>query len=143
MSYVICAECGELAPLETTGAACRACLGFEPRKEVETVICQSCKGINGHRDPFCPELDLKAILSEPEETNWHPAIQVVETVKDREEAETVLAGLRIQVDHVASRILEPTYHEPLRVQAIMETNGEYPHGWLPDGCKHVMWRGRF
>lgn len=139
MDYVKCAECGESVPLETTGAACQACLGFESHGET----CPSCKGINGHRDPFCPELDLKAILSEPDETVWTPAIQVVETAKDRREAETLLAALRIQIDHVASRILEPTYYEPLRVQAIMETNGEYPNGWLPDGMKHVMWRGYF
>lgn len=107
------------------------------------MICQSCQGLNGHRDPFCPELDLQAILNEPEETIWHPAIQIVETVKDREEAEIVLAGLRIQVGHIASRILEPTYYEPLRVQAIMETNGDSIQGWLPDGMKHVMWRGHF
>lgn len=143
MSYVTCTECGELVPEETTGAACQACLGFESRKETKTTICRSCQGVNGHRDPFCPELDLKGILNEPEETSWHPAIQIVETVKDREEAEIVLAGLRIQTGHIASRILEPTYYEPLRVQAIIETNGDSMQGWLPDGMKHVTWRGRF
>lgn len=141
MDYVKCAECGESVPLETTGAACQACLGYELRKESKT--CLSCKGVDGHRDPFCPELDLKAILNEPDETTWTPAIQIIETVKNRQEAETVLAALRLQVDHIASRMLEPTYHEPLRVQVIMETNGEYPNGWLPDNVKHVLWRGRF
>lgn len=74
---------------------------------------------------------------------WTPVIQIVENAVSRSEAEQMLVGLRIQADHLASRILEPTYYEPLRVQAIMETNGEYPNGWLPDGMKHVMWRGYF
>lgn len=74
---------------------------------------------------------------------FNPAIQIIETARDRREAEQMLAALQIQVGYIASRILEPTYYEPLRVQAIMETNGEYPNGWLPDGMMHVMWCGRF
>lgn len=77
-------------------------------------------------------------------TTWTQAIQIMESAKNVYEALTILDALRMQVDHVASRILHPTPAKPVwRVQAIAETNGEYPHGWLPDGCKHVMWRGKF
>jgi hypothetical protein len=72
---------------------------------------------------------------------FQPAIQIIETARDEAEASVMLTALRLQVDHLASRILQPTYYEPLRIQAIMKTNGEYPDGWLPDGCKHVLWRG--
>lgn len=105
--------------------------------------CSTCKGVNGHRDPFCTELNLKAILNESDESQWQPVIQIIEPARSTSEAEEILAGLRIQVNHLASRILEPTYYEPLRVQAIMEANGDSLSGWLPDGMKHVMWRGCF
>ena len=77
-------------------------------------------------------------------TNWTQVIQITDTAKDVYEALAMLDALRIQVDHLASRVLHPCAVKPeWRVQAIMETNGEFPNGWLPDGCKHVMWRGRF
>lgn len=77
-------------------------------------------------------------------TTWTQAIQVAETAKDVYEALSILDALRIQVDHIASRVLHPTPAKPTwRVQAIMETNGDSMQGWLPDGMKHVMWRGYF
>lgn len=78
------------------------------------------------------------------QTPWTHAIQIIEAAKDRSEAETILSALRLLVDHIASRILKPSPAKPgFRVQAITEGNGEFPSGWLPDGCKHVMWRGYF
>lgn len=75
---------------------------------------------------------------------WTQAIQITDTAKNVYEALAMLDALRIQVDHLASRVLHPTPAKPeWRVQAIMETNGEFPNGWLPDGMKHVMWRGYF
>jgi hypothetical protein len=77
-------------------------------------------------------------------TTWTRVIQVLETADDVYEALTMLDALRIQVDHLASRVLHPTPQKPeWRVQAIMESNGEFPNGWLPDGMKHVFWRGEF
>ena len=77
-------------------------------------------------------------------TTWAPTIQIMETAKDVFEALAILDALRVQVDHVASRVLHPCAVKPeWRVQAIVETNGEFPNGWLPDGMQHVVWRGRF
>lgn len=66
------------------------------------------------------------------------AIQIIESCKNPEEAQTILAALMLQVDFIAGRVLQPTYHETLRVQTIMEGTNEHPNGWLPDGCHHVL-----
>lgn len=77
-------------------------------------------------------------------TNWTPAIEILETASNEVNAVVLFASLNIQQGVQAARILRPTPQKPeWRVQAIMETNGEYPNGWLPDGMKHVMWRGYF
>lgn len=75
---------------------------------------------------------------------WTQAIQITDTAKNVHEALAMLDALRIQVDHLASRVLHPCAVKPeWRVQAIMETNGDSMQDWLPDGMKHVIWRGHF
>jgi len=77
-------------------------------------------------------------------TTWTQAIEIHETAKDVYEALIILDALRMQVDHLASRILHPCAAKPTwHVQAIMETNGDSMQSWLPDGMRHVMWRGYF
>lgn len=75
-----------------------------------------------------------------------PAIQIMETVENEPAAIVLLCAINTQQGILASRILPPCGQvdkDTWRVQAIMETNGEYPDGWLPDGMRHVMWRGCF
>lgn len=75
---------------------------------------------------------------------WTPAIEILETASSETNAVVLFASLNIQQGMLAVRIIPPTPQKPgYRVQAITETNGEYPNGWLPDGMKHVMWRGYF
>jgi hypothetical protein len=73
-----------------------------------------------------------------------PAIQIMETAENQPAAIEIFTTINIQDGILAARIIEPSPAKPeWRVQAIMETNGEYPNGWLPDGMRHVLWRGTF
>lgn len=75
-----------------------------------------------------------------------PAIEIMETAKNEPEAIVIFCALNIQQGILAARILPPCGQvdkDTWRVQAIMETNGQYPDGWLPDGMRHVLWRGTF
>lgn len=75
-----------------------------------------------------------------------PAIQILETAANELEAIVIFCALNIQQGILAARILPPygqVDKDTWRVQAIIETNGEYPNGWLPDGMRHILWRGNF
>ena len=65
------------------------------------------------------------------------AIQFYDTAKDQAEAEEMLAGLSLQVDFLAGRILKPSPGKPgWRIQALFE---DAPNvGWFPDGCRRVI-----
>lgn len=77
------------------------------------------------------------------------AIQVVEPVKSEHEAIQILDALRAQEGCLGGRINPPAKRgwweiggvpvDPVwNVQAIFETNGGAPRGWLPDGMRHVL-----
>jgi len=75
-----------------------------------------------------------------------PAIQILETVENEPAAIVLFAAINIQDGILAARILPPCGQvdkDTWRVQAILETNGEYPNGGLPDGLRHIMWCGTF
>ena len=68
------------------------------------------------------------------------AIQVIEECTTASEAYSIGRALMEQIGYRSGRILRPSPPtKPLwLVQAIIESNGHAPNGWLPDGCKHVL-----
>lgn len=66
-------------------------------------------------------------------------IQVTEETETQDDAHEIMNALRIQDGFVGGRIIAPSHiNPPWRIQAFFESNGESPHGWLPDGMRHVM-----
>ena len=65
------------------------------------------------------------------------AIQIIAEFKTEQESQICLDTMKEQGGFLGGRLLEPSYFHNWQMQAIMESNGEYPSGWLPDGMRHV------